>query len=73
MLNRIVAFIAVLVSTAGVQASTLKGIVLTNQLGGKPVAKVSISAPGANQTESDANGSFTLVFPKAQPGDRVQL
>jgi hypothetical protein len=48
-------------------------IVLTNQLGGKPVAKVSISAPGANQTESDANGSFTLVFPKAQPGDRVQL
>src|SRR6266496_4182618 len=57
----------------GVQAATLKGVILANERGGPPMAGVRVSAVGANTTETGESGSFTLEFPNAQPGDRVQL
>ena len=73
MLIRWVVLMAWLLSSVTVEAGTLKGVVLANQIGGTPVGKVPISAPGANPTETDSTGSFTLRFPNAQPGDVVQL
>ncbi len=57
----------------GAEAATLKGVILANGHGGPPVAGVQVSAAGANTTTTGEGGSFTLEFPNAQPGDRVQL
>src|ERR1035437_2306074 len=73
MRQRLAVLLVFLVSGFGLEASTLKGLVLANQLGGPPVSKVRISAPGANPTETGESGSFTLEFPQAQPGDVVQV
>ena len=55
-------------------ASTIKGIILTNNTGGQPIPNVQISAiGGAGSASSLSNGTFVLEFPKKEPGERVQL
>ena len=73
MVSRLIVLVVFLLSGAGVEASSLKGMVLANQQGGSPVARVKIGAAGANPTETGESGSFTLQFPNAQPGDVVQV
>src|ERR1035438_4671211 len=68
--------IAVIVALAGcqAQAATLKGVVLLDGVDGPGVAKVRISAvDGANRTETDPDGRFTLEFPQKRPGETVRL
>ena len=55
------------------RAATLKGIVLSNELGGPPIAGVEISADGANPTQTKSNGAFLLDFPRKKPGDPVRV
>jgi tetratricopeptide (TPR) repeat protein len=52
---------------------TVKGVILANDLGGSPVARVKVSAVGANPIESGENGNFTLQFPGKQPGETIQV
>src|SRR5260221_10493797 len=55
-------------------AATLKGVILTNGVGGAPMGNAEVGAvAGANQTVSDVGGRFTLEFPKKQPGDIVRV
>ena len=70
---KLAAVFVLLISGLGAEASTLKGFVVANRLGGSPVSQVKISAQGANLTETGESGSFTLQFPNAQPGDVVQV
>ena len=56
-----------------IHAATLKGVVVANQEGGSAVARVLVSANGANPRSTNPDGSFTLNFPLKQPGDTVQL
>ena len=68
--------IAVIVAVAGcqAQAATLKGVVLLDGVDGPGVAKVRVSAvDGANRTETDPDGRFTLEFPQKRPGEAVRL
>src|ERR1039457_935165 len=68
--------IAVILALAGyqAQAATLKGVVLLDGVDGPGVAKVRISAvDGANRTETDHDGRFTLEFPQKRPGETVRL
>jgi tetratricopeptide (TPR) repeat protein len=51
----------------------LKGVVLENEVGGSPAPGVQITSTGANPTNTGADGQFTLVFPKMEPGDAVRL
>jgi tetratricopeptide (TPR) repeat protein len=56
------------------QASTLRGVVIANELGGPGVPNVRVSAvEGANPTVTKANGTFILEFPRKRPGDTIQL
>ena len=54
-------------------AVTLHGIVSLDRERGAPVAKVAVSAPGANATISDDNGAFVMIFPEGRPGQDVRL
>src|SRR5713226_918607 len=63
----------VLLSTSRAEGSTLKGVILANELGGAPISRVQVSAVGANPTETGAAGTFSLLFPNAQPGDTVHV
>jgi tetratricopeptide (TPR) repeat protein len=63
-----------LLASAYVQAATLKGVILANELGGAPVPNVQITTvAGANPTASLNDGTFSLQFPGKQPGELVQL
>ena len=74
MLSRLVCAVGSSCQRIWRRAGTLKGMVLANQHGGSPVAKVEVGATGvANLTKTGESGGFTLVFPNAQPGDVVQL
>ena len=56
------------------KGATLKGRIVANQLGGQAMARVTVSADGANTTESrDPDGRFTLIFPNKEPGDTVEV
>jgi tetratricopeptide (TPR) repeat protein len=56
------------------EASKLKGVVRSNELGGPPLRDVAVSAvAGANATVTDAFGTFTLEFPNKQPGETILL
>jgi len=53
-------------------AATYKGVVLANDEGGAPQDRVSISADGANHTETH-DGRFVLVFPNKRPGESARI
>lgn len=55
------------------ESGTLKGVVLANELGGRPAPHVEISAIGANPTQTGNDGIFVLTFPNKLPGDAVQI
>jgi tetratricopeptide (TPR) repeat protein len=55
-------------------ATTIKGVVKANEMGGSGVPNVAISAiEGTNPTVTASDGTFVLDFPRKQPGERVQL
>jgi hypothetical protein len=57
-----------------IPATTLKGLILLNEIGGPPMANVAITtATGANPATTKSNGAFSLDFPTKSPGDTVQL
>ena len=59
---------------ARIDATTLRGLVIENELGGPPMANIEISAvAGANSWATQTNGAFKLEFPKKHPGDVVQI
>src|ERR1700686_3729291 len=60
--------------SARLDAATVKGVILANEVGGPPVANVQVSAVGgANAVASLSDGTFVLEFPDKQPGETVQL
>ena len=66
--------ILILLGGSRVRASTVKGVVIANELGGTPVDGVQVSAvEGANPTVTKKNGTFTLEFPQKRPGETIQL
>ena len=73
MLPKFALMLAILACGVGAKGSSLRGLILADRLGGSPVPRVRVSAPGANPTETGESGSFTLQFPNAQPGDVVQV
>ena len=69
--------VLVLIAATNTQAQegspSLNGLVLENGLNGPSLARVTVSASGANRTETDADGNFELLFPNKQPGETVRL
>jgi Tfp pilus assembly protein PilF len=73
-MRRLAAILGVMVAaTASPQAASLRGLVLANELGGPPLANISVAADGANDTRTDDQGRFVLDFPARQPGDAVRV
>ena len=70
-MKRTVVFI--LLVACQLSAATLKGLVRANELGGPPMARVAVSALGANQDVTKAGGQFALDLPNRQAGDTVHL
>ena len=70
---RLIFLCTVLLPTLTLHASNLKGIVVADQEGGPGVARVKVSANGANITETGEDGGFSLQFPNKQPGDMVHV
>jgi tetratricopeptide (TPR) repeat protein len=63
-----------IVAAIQVEAATLKGIVLSNEIGGSTLPNVEVTAiVGANPTVSDSVGRFSLDFPQKRPGDWVRI
>src|SRR5512139_2775364 len=69
----LVAFVTLCAMLEG-QTAVLKGLVVSDELGGPPVAGVEIAtADGEARAVTDAAGSFTLLFPDRHAGDIVKL
>jgi tetratricopeptide (TPR) repeat protein len=73
--SRAIAIIVFLLRAAlPIDAATLKGVVLANELSGPPMENIEVDAiSGANHTESDSSGKFTLEFPQRRAGDTVRI
>ena len=54
-------------------ASSLRGVILANELGGPPMANVEVSAVAGNPNNTGADGKFSFTFPNRIPGDTVRL
>lgn len=72
MITRLAILLGVAVIRLGT-AATLKGRILENELGGSPMANVTVAAEGANPTATHESGQFSLEFPGRRPGDKVFL
>jgi hypothetical protein len=73
MFYRLVIIILFALADLPVYAATLEGEILANEIGGSPMADVSVRADGGNPTTSDVWGRFALEFPLKHPGDLVNL
>jgi tetratricopeptide (TPR) repeat protein len=62
-----------LAAVVPLRAATLWGMILVNEMGGAPLANVSVAAEGANKTTTDDEGMFTLGFPMKHPGEQVRV
>ena len=51
----------------------LKGLIISDEIGGQPIADVQIRASGANDATSNSLGMFTLQFPQKNAGETVRL
>ncbi len=72
-LHTTLAFLSFAISVR-VGATTMRGVILANELGGPPIANVQVSAvEGSNPVSSRSNGTFVLDFPDKAPGETVQL
>src|SRR5436190_323956 len=66
--------LAMVVVVSKIQAATvLRGVVLSNELGGPPMGNIEVSTLVGNTNNTDANGKFTFSFPNKKPGDTVRL
>jgi tetratricopeptide (TPR) repeat protein len=56
-------------------ASTVRGTVILNQFGGRPLANVQIadSVEGGGSCESGSDGEFALELPNRSPGQRIRI
>src|SRR5437773_6559204 len=67
-------FLAMVVVVSKTQAgAVLRGVVLSNELGGPPMGNIEVSTLVGNTNNTDANGKFTFSFPNKKPGDTVRL
>jgi len=74
MYARVFIILALLTVVSKAKAdAVLRGVVLSNELGGPPIGNVEVSAVGANPNNTDASGSFTFTFPSKKPGETVRL
>jgi hypothetical protein len=74
MCNRVKILLLSLLVGTRLGAATLKGVVKLNEAGGRVASGVQISAAdGANAVVSNTNGTFTLIFPRKEPGETIQL
>jgi tetratricopeptide (TPR) repeat protein len=62
-----------LMAGAHLEATAVRGVTITNEVGGQPMANVQIAAFGSSPAASDSLGMFTLEFPQKHPGDTVSL
>src|ERR1700756_2918890 len=69
----LVAFLLAVV--AQTRAATVKGTIILNEVGGRPIANVQIidSAHEGGPWASDSDGGFTLDYPDRHTGQRVRL
>src|SRR5947207_10386229 len=66
--------LAMVVVVSKIQAdAVVRGVVLSNELGGPPMGNIEVSAVVGNTNNTDANGKFTFSFPNKKPGDTVRL
>src|SRR6266566_8397649 len=74
MSPRVFIILAMVVVVSKIQAAAvLRGVVLSNELGGPPMGNIEVSALVGNTNNTDANGKFTFSFPNKKPGDTVRL
>src|SRR5438309_2252414 len=74
MSARVFIILAMVVVVSKIQAAAvLRGVVLSNELGGPPMGNIEVSALVGNTNNTDANGKFTFSFPNKKPGDTVRL
>src|SRR6266550_469539 len=74
MSARVFIILAMVVVVSKIQAAAvLRGVVLSNELGGPPMGNIEVSALVGNTNNTDANGKFTFSFPNRKPGDTVRL
>jgi tetratricopeptide (TPR) repeat protein len=74
MLYRLVIIVLLLLVDLPVEAATLKGVIMANELSGSPIDNVRVDAvSGTNLTISDLSGKFTLEFPQRKVGDTVRI
>jgi len=74
MLSRFSTIFLLLLAALPVNAATLKGVIIVNEVGGPPMGNVQVgAAAGTTPTVSDSLGIFTLEFPQKQPGEAVRL
>src|SRR6266446_4010247 len=74
MFVRAFIILAMVVVVSKTQAgAVLRGVVLSNELGGPPMGNIEVSALVGNTNNTDANGKFMFSFPNKKPGDTVRL
>src|SRR5208283_3548846 len=74
MLYRLLIIVLLVLAKMSVNAATLKGVILANELSGSPSENVGVDAiSGTNLTISDLSGKFTLEFPQRRIGDTVRI
>jgi len=74
MLHSLLIIILLGLAELPVDAATLKGAILANELSGPPMENVGVDAiSGTNLTISDLYGKFTLKFPQRQAGNTVRI
>src|ERR1700756_3193831 len=74
MYARAFIILAMVVVVSKIQANAVvRGVVLSNELGGPPMGNIEVSAVAGNTNNTDANGKFTFSFPNKKPGDTVRL
>ena len=74
MLYRLLIIVLLVLAKMPVDAATLKGVILANELSGSPSENVAVDAiSGTNLTVSDLSGKFTLEFPQRRIGDTVRI
>src|SRR6266550_4219306 len=74
MSARVFIILAMVVVVSKIQAAAvLRGVVLSNELGGPPVGNVEVSAVAGNPNNTGTDGRFMFTFPNRKPGDTVRL
>ena len=74
MLSRFSVIAVLLLVDLSFDAAPQKGVILANEVGGTPMAKVTVTAAvGLGPKLSDSLGALALEFPQKQPDDTVKV